>query len=145
MTTLAIIHAGYAAPKLKEFVAILNNKGVREKFFMEDLIDILRFDEDFDSDLLSLKTEIEYGEYYRYYLQDLANNAANKVPDFLNDVAVLTTEVATYLHNTLVAQGRYNHDGEFLYDFHSFDGRIIFLQERGIPRRGIYHAGPIYR
>ncbi len=133
MTTLAIIHAGFAAPKLKEFVAVLNDKGIKEKFFMEDLIDILRFDEDFSHDLLSLKTEIEYGDYYRYYLSELANTNKNKVPDFLNNVATLTTQVATYLHNTLVAQGRYNHNGEFLYDFHSFNGRIIFLQERGTP------------
>lgn len=127
--TIAIIHAGPVAPELKKLLGTLDAVGAREKFFMTDLVGVLRYEEDFTHELNSLQAEILFGEYFRYCL-DQGNNEEVKqeTSRFLEVTAALSTRVAKYLHNTLVAQGRYDNDGKFPYEFYSFDGRLISLR-----------------
>lgn len=130
MTNIAFLSAGHVAPKLKEFIVELQSNGINEKFFMEDLVELLRYeDEDsFGEELNNLQTEIEFGQFYRH---KLIRNRKLTDPPILSHVAALTAHVAKHLHSSLVAQGRYNKDGEFLYEFYSFDGRLLFLREQG--------------
>lgn len=125
----AIIHAGPAAPELKRLLKTLDSVGVREKFFMEDLIATLRYEEDFITDLNSMLGEVLYGEYYRHCIThgnvEEFKEYANR---YLDDISVLGAKVAKHLHLTLVTQGRYDRDGKFLYEYHNFDGRLISLQ-----------------
>lgn len=130
MTTIYFLDAGRAAPKLKEFINELHRDGINERFFMDDVIETLRYEEIFDDELTNLQTEIEFGHFYQH---KLARNRKPTNPPILSSVATLTSLVAKHLHNSLVAQGRYNNSGEFLYEFHSFDGRLIFLREQGSP------------
>lgn len=129
MNNIAIIHAGPAAPELKRLLHTLDSVGVREKFFMEDLISTLRYEEDFKLDLNSMLADILYGDYYRRCLThgqiEEFREYANR---YLDDVSVLSAKVAKYIYETLVNQGRYDNDGKFPYEYHAFDGRVISLR-----------------
>lgn len=134
MTQLAVIHAGPAAETLKMLVTALDCVGVREKFFMDDLIDTLRYDEDFQVALNSMSVEILYGQYFHRQVADVLITGLDPVnrdlaSDFLHATAKVSELVATYLHQTLVNQGRYDHNGKFPYEYHSFDGRLIYLRQ----------------
>lgn len=126
---IALIHAGPAAPELKRLLATLDSVGVREKFFMEDLVATLKYEEDFKTDLNSLLAEMIYGDYYRYCIthgqieefQEYANR-------YLDDISILSAKVAKHLYETLTSHGHYDKDGKFPYEYHGFDGRVISLQ-----------------
>lgn len=133
-TQLSIIHAGPAAQYLKMLVRGLDCVGVREKFFMTDLIETLRYEEDFEIELKSLTVELLYGQYFHKQIADrLEYNLDPSIQDsasaFLYATARTAEQVAKYLHQNLVAQGRYDHNGKLPYEFHSFDGKLICLQQ----------------
>lgn len=133
MTQLAVIHAGPAAETLKMLVTALDCVGVREKFFMDDLIDTLRYNEDFPLELNSMSVEIVYGQYFHKQVADkliygLDPTNKDMASDFLQATAKVSELVARYLHQTLVNQGRYDHNGKFPYEYHSFDGKLIYLR-----------------
>lgn len=134
MTQFSIIHAGPAAEHLKMLVTALDCVGVREKFFMTDLIETLRYEEDFEIELKSMTTELLYGQYFHKQIADrlvykLDTAAPDAASTFLYAAARMAEQVATYLHQNLVAQGRYDINGKLPYEFHSFDGKLICLQQ----------------
>jgi hypothetical protein len=133
MTQLAVIHAGPAAETLKMLVRALDCVGVRENYFMTDLIETLRYNEDFEIELKSLTVELLYGQYFHKQLADrleynLDTNHQDSASTFLFTTAKVAERVAEYLHENLVAQSRYDHNGKFPYEYHSFDGKLIYLR-----------------
>ena len=130
---IAVIHAGPAAETLRMLVAALHCVGVRENYFMGDLIDTLRVDEDFPLEIKSMSIELLYGQYFHRQLADkLVYTVDPELPDaaseFLSATAKVSEVVATHLHDTLVAQGQYDENGNFPYEYHGFDGKLIFLR-----------------
>lgn len=127
--TLALIHAGPAAPALKRLLSTLDAVGVREEYFMIDLVSALRYQEDFDVDMNSFLYELIFGEFYRY---QLSRGDVKKIKDnatqFIDETAVLSKYVLKYLHETLMSRGLYTEDGKFPYEYNSFDGRVISLR-----------------
>ena len=129
MTNLAIIHAGTAAPALKKLLTTLGTVGIREDYFMMDLVSTLRYQEEFEVDLNAFLYELFFGEYYHYQLahgnvEKLKTNSAQ----FLDDTAMLSNLVLKHLHETVMSRGLYTKDGKFPYEYHSFDGRVISLR-----------------
>lgn len=134
MDNITIIHAGPAAASLKMLVNALHSLGVREQYFMTDLIDTLSYDEEFDASLKEMTTELLYGQYLHYRLNPLLVDnfkAKDFTSEFLDITAKTSTNVARYLHTTLVTQNRYDANGKFPYEFHAFDGKLIFLTPVG--------------
>lgn len=133
MTEYAIIHAGPAVEHLKFLVHALDCVGVREKYFMGDLIETLRYDEDFEVTLNEMTVEMLYGQYFHRQVADVLLYGLDSIDkdmasDFLQVTAQVSEQVAKYLHQTLVTQGRYDHNGKFPYEFDSFNGRLICLR-----------------
>ena len=133
MSNLAIIHAGPAAESLKALVNALDSLGVREKYFMEDLIDTLSYDEEFSESLKVMTDELIHGQYFHHCLTaefslDFKDKSKDHASELLNVAAMMSTNVATYLHDTLVNQSRYDANGKFPYEYHSFDGKLIYLK-----------------
>lgn len=133
MENLAIIHAGPAAESLKALVTALDSLGVREKYFMGDLIETLSYDSEFDESLKIMTEELIHGQYLSHQLTpeftlDFKEHGKEHVNAILDVTAKLSTNVATYLHQTLINQGRYDVTGKFPYEYHAFDGRIIYLR-----------------
>lgn len=129
---IAVIHAGPAAESLKMLVNALDSVGVRETFFMTDLIQTLRYEESFDTELSEMTCELMYGQYFADRLsKGQMDKYADITNEFLEITAVASNVVAKYLHETLVAQGHYNTDGKFPYEFHSFNGKLICLRHSG--------------
>ena len=129
MSALAIIHAGPAAPALKKLLTALDTVGIREDYFMMDLVSTLRYQEEFQLDLNAFLHEIFFGEYYHYQIargnvEKLKTNSAQ----FMDDTAMLSNLVLKYLHETVMSRGLYTEDGKFPYEYHSFDGRVISLR-----------------
>lgn len=134
MKKLAIIHAGPAAPTLKMLITALDCVGVREKYFMGDLIEALHDKETFDMEMRAMVIELVYGQYFHKSLADVLVFEPNPeqkdlASEFLQATANASEQVSKYLHETLVNQGRYNNDGKFPYEFDSFDGKLIYLRE----------------
>lgn len=127
--TLAIIHAGPAAPELKKLLATLDAVGVREEYFMSDLVSTLRYQEDFNIDLNAFLYELIFGEFYHYQmaLGDV-EKLKGSTSHILDDTAVLSKQVLKYLHATLMSRGLYTESGKFPYEYNSFDGRVISLR-----------------
>ena len=129
MSALAIIHAGPAAPGLKKLLATLDTVGVREDYFMSDLVSTLRYEEDFNDDLNAFLYELIFGEFYHYQMArcnvEKINVSASQI---LDDIAVLSKQVLKYLHETLLSRGLYAEGGKFPYEYNSFDGRVISLR-----------------
>lgn len=127
--TYAIIHAGPAAPELKRLLKTLDSVGARESYFMSDLVATLRYEDKFVEDLNELLGDMVLGQYYHYQLSHGDPERFKEYTTrFMDSVAVASKYVARYLHASLVTQGRYDADGKFPYEFHSFDGRIISLR-----------------
>jgi hypothetical protein len=130
MTNLAIIHAGPAAESLKMLVRTLDSVGVRENFFMTDLIETLRYDESFKTDLQEMTCDMLYGDFFHHHLsRGNVEKYKALTSEFLEVTAIASNKVAQYLHETLVNQGRYDTDGKFPYEFHSFNGKVICLRQ----------------
>ena len=128
-TPLAIIHAGRAAPALKKLLTTLDAVGIREDYFMMDLVSTLRYQEEFQIDLNAFLYEMFFGEYYHYQLarcgdEKLKANSAQ----YMDDAAMLSNLVLKHLHETVMSRGLYTEDGKFPYEYHSFDGRVISLR-----------------
>lgn len=124
------LDAGQSALKLKKLIIEL---GIEEQFIMDDLVETLKHQEEFVNDIASLNNEIEYSTQYRRKFSNLINHTSKQeVPSLLTSCAMLVTQVAKDLYTNLVAQGKYNKDGEFLYKFHTFDGRFIYLLRRDV-------------
>lgn len=129
MSALAIIHAGPAAPALKKLLSSLETVGVREEYFMSDLISTLRYQEDFNIDLQAFLYDLIFGEFYYYQMargdvEEIKNNATQ----FMDDTAMLSKQVLKYLHETLNSRGLYTEDGKFPYEYEKFNGRVISLR-----------------
>lgn len=127
--TLAIIHAGPAAPGLKKLLVTLDAVGIREEYFMSDLVSTLRYEEDFNDDFNAFLYELIFGEFYHY---QMARGNVEKLKvsatQILDDTALLSKQVLKYLHETLMSRGLYVEGGKFPYEYNSFDGRVISLR-----------------
>lgn len=120
----AVIHAGPKATELKKLVEQLDKVGAPEFYFMSDLVLALKVENEFKIELNDLLYDMTEGEYYRHCL-----NAGNvEANNLMFDIAEHAKSVAEYLHTTLLNGGRYDADGKFPYEFHSFDGRVIYLR-----------------
>ncbi|BAW18983.1 hypothetical protein [Ralstonia phage RP12] len=128
--SLAIIHAGPAAPELKKLLKILDSVGAREGFFMSDLIATLQYEDKFSEDLTDMIGDLlNTNGYFDYCISHGDPELFQKYQSrFMDHVAVASDRVAHYLHTTLVTQGRYDVNGKFPYEYHSFDGRVISLR-----------------
>lgn len=130
MENLAIIHAGPVAPSLKLLTDTLALLGVREKYFMTDLIETLSYEDEFTESLSHLTNELIYGQYFYNHVAKASGEKINNrdtALEFLTLAAKASFHVANYLHTTLKTEGLYN-DGKFPYEFQAFDGRIIYLR-----------------
>jgi hypothetical protein len=125
----AIIHAGPKAPELKQLLKELDSVGAPEFYFMSDLVGTLKYDAEFTTDLNDLLYDMTEGEYYHHCLSNgEPAKHAERTQQFMFSVAERTKIVAQYLHTTLQNAGRYDASGKFPYEFHSFDGRVIYLR-----------------
>lgn len=127
---LAIIHAGPAAPELKKLLKTLDSVGVREDYFMSDLIATLQYEDKFEEDLDDVMNELlQSNGFFEYNIAHGDPEVFRKYKNrFMNHVATASNRVAQYLHETLVNQGRYDANGKFPYEYNSFDGRVISLR-----------------
>lgn len=100
MTHLAVIHAGSAAPDLKNLLTALDSVGVREKHLMEDLVGTLRYVDDFNIDLNTFLDEILNSSYLKDKLTKGNRNGEYEeiTTKFLDYTAVASKKVATFLH-----------------------------------------------
>jgi hypothetical protein len=131
MTTISIIHAGNAAPKLKQLLNKLDSVGGREKYFMTDLIGTLQYDDVYTEELNIFMDELLFGEFYPNLFSQGRNDSGKfkyNVARFMEDTAMTSKLVLRHLHETLQSRGLYNKDGRFPYEFDSFNGRIISLR-----------------
>lgn len=130
MTHLALMHAGSAAPDLKNLIAALDSVGVREKYLMEDLVATLRYVDDFSIDLNTFLDEILNSAYLKDRLTkgNCDGQYEEITTKFLDYTAVASKKVATFLHEALITQNRYDVNGKFPYEFHSFNGKIILFR-----------------
>jgi hypothetical protein len=130
MNNVAIIHAGPAAESLKKLVLALDSVGVHENFFMADLIETLRYEDDFKTELADMTCELLYGDYFHHRLsRGNVEKYRELTSEFLEVTAIASTKVAQHLHETLVNQGHYDTDGKFPYEFQSFNGKVICLRK----------------
>lgn len=125
----AIIHAGRAAPELKRLLKTLDSVGAREQHFMTDLVSTLRYEEDYNQELNIFLDELVFGDFYHY---QLAHGNVREFKEytsrFMDDTAMVSKRVIQHLHETLITRGLYDKDGNFPYEFESFDGRLISLR-----------------
>lgn len=133
MEHLAVIHAGPAAANLKTLVRVLDSVGVSEDYFMTDLIETLKYKEDFQLALMEMTTELTFGQYMHLQLSNrltevVSSQGKDLVSELLQITSDVTSKVAKYLHSTLVTQGRYDENGKFLYEYRGFDGKLIYLR-----------------
>ncbi len=128
--TISVIHAGPAAPVLKELLNKLDSVGAREGYFMDDLVATLRYEDKFDEDLDDLLCElVQSNGYFQYCVTHGDPELFRKYQSrFMDCVSTASREVAQYLHSSLVIQGRYDPEGKFPYEFHKFDGRLVYLR-----------------
>lgn len=130
MTYQAVIHGGPAAPRLKEIIDALTINGVNCNHIFIDIFDCLKHKHDFVINTLCLKTEIEYGDYYRHKLQE---EPLPVMTGILSEMALLSERIAYQLYRDMVERGIYDNDGLLPFEFKSFDGKLIHLQGRPIP------------
>lgn len=129
MNNLAVIHAGPAAPQLKKLLHTLDSVGARENFFMSDLVNTLRYEDDFKQELNIFLDELIFGEFYHHLLSHGdKQKLTSETSQFMDTTAMVSTRVLRYLHETLQTRGLYTPDGKFPYEFESFDGRLISLR-----------------
>lgn len=135
MPQLALIHAGPAAKELKKLLRVLDSVGARENYFMSDLIATLQTEQEFTTDLEELMFELQQSNgYFEYCLSHGSPEIHQQYgTSLMSHVANASDLVAKYLHTTLITQGRYDNDGKFPYEYHSFDGRVISLRSLRVP------------
>lgn len=132
MTEYAIIHAGSAAEDLKKLVNVLDSVGVHENFFMEDLIETLRYKDEFENELSSMTNEMLHGQYFHHHLsQGNGDKYKDLTSEFMLITATISERVAQYLYQTLVAQSRYDNNGKFPYEFEQLGGKLLLLRKLG--------------
>jgi hypothetical protein len=128
---VALFRAGgeQAAADFDYYVGLFIQAGIPRQVITTDILDCLKYRESFFAEIEYLRTEIAYGDYYKYKVEQSVGG-----PDLswrvVEDMARAVFRSAVEMYKTATENGLYDKEGIFPYEYIDYQRGMFFL--RGI-------------